>query len=69
MTKKNDHIVHHGKYLSTGEPYYCYGFKMGGITYISDTNYIPPETMKRILSGEPNLVFVIDCLRSTIAYL
>ncbi|KAI8138473.1 beta-lactamase-like protein [Fennellomyces sp. T-0311] len=56
--------VHHGKYLSTGEPYWCYGFKMGGISYISDTNYIPPETMKRILSGEPNLMFVIDCLRS-----
>ncbi|KAI9310228.1 beta-lactamase-like protein [Dichotomocladium elegans] len=56
--------VHHGIYLSTGEPYWCLGFKFGRTSYISDTNYIPPETMKRITTGEPTSVFVIDCLRS-----
>ncbi|KAL1930839.1 hypothetical protein VTP01DRAFT_9976 [Rhizomucor pusillus] len=56
--------VHHGLYLSTGEPYWCYGFKMGNISYVSDTNYIPPETMERIkyVNG-PSKIFIIDCLR------
>lgn len=56
--------VHHGIYLSSGEPYWCLGFKIGdAVSYISDTNYIPPDTMKRIISGPPNQVFVVDCLR------
>ncbi|ORY93204.1 metallo-beta-lactamase family protein [Syncephalastrum racemosum] len=54
--------VHHGKYISTGEPYWCYGFKMGPLAYISDTNYIPPTTMDRISDGTTD-VFVVDCLR------
>ncbi|KAG2216504.1 hypothetical protein INT45_013082 [Circinella minor] len=59
--------VHHGTYLSTGEPYWCYGFKMNDISYISDTNYIPEETMNRIVST-PNRVFVIDCLRMEVTH-
>lgn len=61
---KEEYLVHHGIYLSSGEPYWCLGFKIGHvISYISDTNYIPPDTMERIVSGQPNQVFVVDCLR------
>ncbi|PHZ11701.1 uncharacterized protein RHIMIDRAFT_285188 [Rhizopus microsporus ATCC 52813] len=55
--------VHHGIYLTTREPYYCYGFKFDGVSYISDTNYIPPHTMELI--QDKTRVFIVDCLRLT----
>ncbi|KAL0097743.1 beta-lactamase-like protein [Phycomyces blakesleeanus] len=53
--------VHHGIYFTTGQPYLCYGFHFGGVSYISDTNFIPPETMDQI-KGKTR-VFIVDCLR------
>lgn len=53
--------AHHGIYLTTKEPYICYGFKFGDVSYISDTNFIPAETMALI--QEKSRVFVVDCLR------
>ncbi|KAI8390303.1 beta-lactamase-like protein [Blakeslea trispora] len=55
--------VHHGKYMTTNAPYLCYGFYFDGVSYISDTNYIPPETMA-IMQGRSR-IFVVDCLRLT----
>ena len=54
-------LVHHGKYMTTNAPYLCYGFYFDGVSYISDTNYIPPETMA-IMKGQSR-IFVVDCLR------
>jgi phosphoribosyl 1,2-cyclic phosphodiesterase len=53
--------VHHGIFMSTKEPYICFGFKFGDVSYISDTNFIPPETMK-LIEGKSR-IFVLDCLR------
>ncbi|CAO3639257.1 unnamed protein product [Mucor hiemalis] len=53
--------VHHGIYMTTKEPYICFGFKFGDVSYISDTNHIPEETMELI--REKSRVFVVDCLR------
>lgn len=46
--------------MTTREPYICYGFKFDNISYISDTNYIPQDTMETIKQSR---VFVVDCLR------
>ncbi|KAI8338534.1 metallo-beta-lactamase family protein [Chlamydoabsidia padenii] len=54
--------VHHGIYFTTRQPYICHGFQFGDITYLSDTNYIPPETMA-IIKSKPSRVLVLDCLR------
>ncbi|CAO0802931.1 unnamed protein product [Mucor circinelloides] len=56
-------VAHHGIYLTTKEPYICYGFRFGGVSYISDTNFIPPSTME-LIQGKSR-VFVVDCLRLT----
>jgi phosphoribosyl 1,2-cyclic phosphodiesterase len=52
--------------MTTKEPYICYGFQFDGISYISDTNYIPPETMG-IIQGKSR-IFIVDCLRLTIPH-
>ncbi|KAI8087224.1 beta-lactamase-like protein [Thamnidium elegans] len=57
--------VHHGIYMTTREPYICYGFKFDNVSYISDTNYIPQDTMEIIKRSR---VFVVDCLRLTIPH-
>ncbi|KAI7907718.1 beta-lactamase-like protein [Cokeromyces recurvatus] len=53
--------AHHGSYGIEKKPYICFGFKFDGVSYISDTNYIPPETMKLI--KEKSRIFIVDCLR------
>ncbi|KAI9257911.1 beta-lactamase-like protein [Sporodiniella umbellata] len=53
--------VHHGIYQATKAPYFCYGFKFGDVSYISDTNHIPQETMQ-LIQGKSRL-FIVDCLR------
>ncbi|KAI9306920.1 beta-lactamase-like protein [Cunninghamella echinulata] len=54
--------VHHGIYFTTKEPYIFYGFQFHGVTYISDTNHIPKETMDRIKKEKTNIL-VLDCLK------
>ncbi|KAF7727829.1 hypothetical protein EC973_006942 [Apophysomyces ossiformis] len=55
--------VHHGIYFTTNEPYWCYGLQFAGISYISDTNHIPDDTMER-MNGKTRLL-VLDCLRDS----
>jgi phosphoribosyl 1,2-cyclic phosphodiesterase len=47
--------------MTNRAPYICYGFKFDGVSYISDTNFIPADTMKLI--QDKSRVFVVDCLR------
>ncbi|KAI8366045.1 metallo-beta-lactamase family protein [Radiomyces spectabilis] len=53
--------VHHGIYFTTSKPYFCYGFNFGGVSYISDTNFIPNDTKAR-MKGKTDIL-IIDCLR------
>ncbi|CAO3701792.1 unnamed protein product [Rhizopus stolonifer] len=55
--------VHHGIYQTTREPYFCFGFKFGGVSYISDTSHIPEKTME-LIEGKTR-IFIVDCLRLT----
>ncbi|KAG1149234.1 hypothetical protein G6F37_004361 [Rhizopus arrhizus] len=55
--------AYHGIYQTTKEPYYCYGFKFDNVSYISDTNHIPPATMD-FIQGKSR-IFIVDCLRLT----
>ncbi|EIE84792.1 hypothetical protein RO3G_09502 [Rhizopus delemar RA 99-880] len=55
--------AYHGIYQTTKEPYYCYGFKFDNVSYISDTNHIPPATME-LIQGKSR-IFIVDCLRRT----
>jgi phosphoribosyl 1,2-cyclic phosphodiesterase len=54
--------VEHGTYLSDGQrkPYLCMGFRVGGVSYISDANRIPAETKLKI---EGSRVLILDALR------
>ncbi|KAI9205561.1 beta-lactamase-like protein [Polychytrium aggregatum] len=49
--------VHHGR--AGSEPYYSLGYRFENLTYISDTNYIPPESMQLIMGTK---VLVLDAL-------
>ncbi|KAG0164594.1 hypothetical protein DFQ28_010087 [Apophysomyces sp. BC1034] len=55
--------AHHGIYFTTNEPYWCYGLQFGDVSYISDTNYVPDDTMER-MNGRTR-VLVLDCLRDS----
>ena len=37
-----------------------YGFRVGGLTYITDTNYIPPEELEKVKGTE---ILIINALR------
>jgi phosphoribosyl 1,2-cyclic phosphodiesterase len=52
--------VQHGTF-SNGQPFYCMGFRFHGVTYISDTNFIPESSKERIRGST---VLVIDALKS-----
>ncbi|KAI9285666.1 metallo-beta-lactamase family protein [Umbelopsis sp. AD052] len=53
--------VHHGKIMSTGEPYWCFGYRFGKqLSCITDANYIPPETFEKMKNSE---ILIVDCLR------
>ncbi|CAG8478748.1 6508_t:CDS:2 [Acaulospora morrowiae] len=51
--------VHHGIYFTTKEPYIYVGFRFDNITYISDCNYIPEETLAKIHGSD---IVVLDSL-------
>lgn len=40
--------VEHGRYLSTGNPFWNLGFRIGGFSYISDCSGVPEETKRKI---------------------
>jgi len=40
--------VEHGRYLSTGKPFWNLGFRIGGFSYISDCSGVPEETKKKM---------------------
>lgn len=52
--------VQHGLY-SDGRPYMSMGYRFGDLTYISDVNYVPPESMDKIKGSS---VVIIDALKS-----
>jgi len=56
--------VEHGTYFSEGhtKPYMCMGFRIGAVSYISDTNRIPDATKQKI---EGTRVLILDALRET----
>ncbi|KAI8985401.1 beta-lactamase-like protein [Pilobolus umbonatus] len=56
--------VHHGIYMTTKEPYICYGFHFDGVSYISDTNFIPPKVYD--MMKNKTKLFVVDCLRGNL---
>ncbi|EEB06591.2 hydrolase [Schizosaccharomyces japonicus yFS275] len=55
--------VHHGSYFGEqkSKPFWCMGFRICNLSYISDTNFIPPST-KSLMEGSK--VVVLDALRS-----
>jgi len=53
--------VHHGIIMSTGEPYWCFGYRFGNqLSCITDANYVPPETFDKMTNSH---VLIVDCLR------
>lgn len=55
--------VHHGVYFIEGkesQTYFCMGFRVGDMSYISDCNYVPPTT-KKLMEGSN--VVVVDALK------
>ncbi|KAJ3381453.1 hypothetical protein HDU84_005115 [Entophlyctis sp. JEL0112] len=52
--------VQHG-FAAGGAPYYCTAFQFPRVTYVSDTNFIPPDSEQLI--KEDGNILVLDCLR------
>ncbi|KAJ2965106.1 hypothetical protein NQZ79_g193 [Umbelopsis isabellina] len=53
--------VHHGIYMQTKEPYWCFGYRFGKqVSCITDANYVPPETMEKMKNSD---MLIVDCLR------
>ncbi|KAF9202931.1 hypothetical protein BGZ49_006967 [Haplosporangium sp. Z 27] len=53
--------VHHGKYMSTGEPFWSLGFRFRDISWVSDCSLIPESTTAKIHGSK---VLVIDGLKN-----
>lgn len=43
--------VEHGRYLSTGKPFWNLGFRIGGFSYISDCSGVPEETKRKMIGS------------------
>ena len=56
--------VEHGVSFSdeSATPYMCMGFRIGEMSYISDTNRVPEETKQKI---EGSKILILDALRET----
>lgn len=56
--------VEHGMYFADGlaRPYMCMGFRIGEVSYISDTNRIPDDTKEKIQGSR---ILILDALRET----
>ncbi|GJJ68254.1 phosphoribosyl 1,2-cyclic phosphate phosphodiesterase [Entomortierella parvispora] len=54
--------VHHGKYMSTGEPFWSLGFRFNDLSWVSDCSSIPESTTEKIRGSK---VLVIDGLKET----
>ncbi|KAI8602056.1 putative hydrolase [Dissophora ornata] len=55
--------VHHGKFMSTGEPFWCLGFRFNDLSWVSDCSSIPDSTTDKIRGSR---VLVIDGLKESI---
>ncbi|CAG8614925.1 1991_t:CDS:2, partial [Paraglomus occultum] len=51
--------AHHGVYLTTNEPYIYVGFRFDNISYVSDCNFIPKETLEKMEGSE---IVILDAL-------
>ncbi|KAG0054470.1 hypothetical protein BGZ83_011157 [Gryganskiella cystojenkinii] len=54
--------VHHGKYMSTGEPFWSLGFRFKDLSWVSDCSSIPASTTEKIRGSK---VLIIDGLKET----
>ncbi|KAG0214775.1 hypothetical protein BGX28_001410 [Mortierella sp. GBA30] len=54
--------VHHGIYMSTGEPFWSLGFRFKDLSWVSDCSTIPDSTTDKIRGSK---VLVIDGLKET----
>ncbi|CAO3663939.1 unnamed protein product [Umbelopsis vinacea] len=53
--------VHHGVFMSTGEPYWCFGYQFGNqLSCVMDANFVPSETFDRMRNSD---ILIVDCLR------
>lgn len=54
--------VEHGRYFDEARtPFICLGFRLGNVSYVSDTSSIPPSTKKKI---EGSRVLILDALKN-----
>jgi hypothetical protein len=57
--------VHHGVFMSTGEPYWCFGYQFGNqLSCVMDANFVPSETFDRMRNSD---ILIVDCLRGNLA--
>ncbi|KAF9129544.1 hypothetical protein BGW39_004058 [Mortierella sp. 14UC] len=54
--------VHHGKFMTTGEPFWSLGFRFRDLSWVSDCSAIPDSTTAKISGSK---VLVIDGLKET----
>ncbi|KAF9408532.1 hypothetical protein BGZ94_002277 [Podila epigama] len=54
--------VHHGNYMSTGEPFWSLGFRFNDVSWVSDCSSIPDSTTAKINGSN---VLVIDGLKES----
>ncbi|KAF9336372.1 hypothetical protein BG006_008879 [Podila minutissima] len=54
--------VHHGMYMSTGEPFWSLGFRFNDVSWVSDCSSIPDSTTAKINGSR---VLVIDGLKES----
>ncbi|CAG8512656.1 6110_t:CDS:2 [Funneliformis mosseae] len=51
--------AHHGKYFTTDEPYIYVGYRFENISYISDCNFIPDDTLTKMQGSD---IMILDSL-------
>ncbi|KAF9941487.1 hypothetical protein BGZ65_003062 [Modicella reniformis] len=54
--------VHHGRFMSTGEPFWSLGFRFKDLSWVSDCSSIPDSTTEKIRGSK---VLVIDGLKES----
>ena len=52
--------VEHGRFMSTGDPFMCMGYRVGGFSWVSDCGEVPRETRERMMGSR---VVVMDGLK------
>lgn len=51
--------------MSTGEPYWCFGYRFGNqLSCVMDANFVPSETFDKMRNSD---ILIVDCLRGNLA--